>query len=95
MPQSVELYRALKQLGREVEYVRYPGAGHDLSRTGDPRQRMDRLNRIVEFFERFSLTADDVSSFAHEISGKGRDASEVASEWIANNSDRVDAWLGL
>jgi dipeptidyl aminopeptidase/acylaminoacyl peptidase len=35
-----------------VEYVRYPEAGHDLSRRGDPHQRMDRLNRIIEFFER-------------------------------------------
>jgi glycine betaine/proline transport system substrate-binding protein len=55
----------------------------------------DRSPAIVEFFERFSLTADDVSSFAYEISGKGRKAAEVASEWIANNPDRVDAWLGL
>ncbi|MHC4974996.1 MAG: S9 family peptidase [Planctomycetota bacterium] len=51
--QSEMLYRALKVLERPVEYVRYPGAGHDLSRGGDPTQRMDRLNRIVEFFERF------------------------------------------
>jgi dipeptidyl aminopeptidase/acylaminoacyl peptidase len=50
--QSEMLYRALKVLRRPVEYVRYPRAGHDLSRTGDPRQRMDRLNRIVEFFDR-------------------------------------------
>ena len=55
----------------------------------------ERSPAIVEFFERFSLTADDVSEFAYEISGKGRKASEVASEWIANNPDRVDAWLGL
>lgn len=55
----------------------------------------DRSPAIVEFFERFSLTADDVSSFAYEISGKGRKASEVASEWVANNPERVDAWLGL
>jgi glycine betaine/proline transport system substrate-binding protein len=54
-----------------------------------------RSPAIVEFFERFSLTADDVSSFAYEISGKGRKASEVASEWIAKNPERVDAWLGL
>ena len=40
-------------LEKPVEYVRYPGAGHDLSRTGDPTQRMDRLCRIVEWFERF------------------------------------------
>jgi dipeptidyl aminopeptidase/acylaminoacyl peptidase len=51
--QSEMLYRALKVLGRPVEYVRYPDADHDLSRTGDPVQRMDRLSRIIEFFERF------------------------------------------
>src|SRR5210317_1614152 len=55
----------------------------------------ERSPAIVEFFERFSLSADDVSNFAYEVSGKGRDASEVAKEWIANNPDRVDAWLGL
>ena len=54
-----------------------------------------RSPAIVEFFERFSLTADDVSQFAYEISGKGREAGEVAREWIANNPERVDAWLGL
>ncbi len=52
--QSEMMYRALKELERPVEYVRYPGAGHDLSRTGDPKQRMDRLLRIIEFFERYS-----------------------------------------
>ncbi len=51
--QSEMLYRALKVLERPVEYVRYPDAGHDLSRTGNPKQRMDRLLRIYEFFERF------------------------------------------
>lgn len=55
----------------------------------------ERSPAIAEFFGRFSLDADDVSSFAYEISGKGRDAGEVASEWIAANPDRVDAWLGL
>jgi dipeptidyl aminopeptidase/acylaminoacyl peptidase len=50
--QSEMLYRALKALERPVEYVRYPEAGHDLSRRGNPHQRMDRLNRIIEFFER-------------------------------------------
>ena len=55
----------------------------------------ERSPAIVEFFERFGLSADDVSGFAYEISGKGRDAAEVASEWVNNNPDRVDAWLGL
>jgi len=51
--QSEMLYRALKVLEKPVEYIRYPSAGHDLSRTGDPHQRLDRLNRIIEFFERY------------------------------------------
>lgn len=50
--QSEMLFRALKELNKPVEYVRYPDEGHDLSRTGDPQRRMDRLNRIIEFFER-------------------------------------------
>ncbi|MCP3906091.1 MAG: S9 family peptidase [Planctomycetes bacterium] len=50
--QSEMMYRALQRLGRPVEYARYPGAGHDLSRTGDPRHRMDRLHRIIDFFDR-------------------------------------------
>ena len=51
--QSELLYRSLKILGRPVEFVRYPGATHDLSRTGDPSQRIDRLVRFDEFAERF------------------------------------------
>ena len=51
--QSEMLYKSLKILGRPVEYVRYPEAGHDLSRTGDPKQRLDRLLRIYEFMERY------------------------------------------
>ncbi len=51
--QSEMLFRALKVLNRPVEYVRYPNATHELSRTGDPAQRIDRLLRFDEFFRRF------------------------------------------
>lgn len=54
-----------------------------------------RAPAITEFFSRFSLSADDVSNFANEVSGKGRDPAEVASEWVEANPERVDAWLGL
>ncbi len=56
--QSEMMYRALKELRRPVEYVRYPGAGHDLSRTGEPNQRLDRLARIIEFFGRYAENID-------------------------------------
>jgi len=50
--QSEMMYRALKALGKPVEYARYPDSGHDLSRTGEPTLRVDRLLRIIEFFDR-------------------------------------------
>ncbi|GAB3778260.1 hypothetical protein GCM10028818_26870 [Spirosoma horti] len=51
--QSEMMYKSLKILGRPVEYVRMPGATHELSRTGNVRQRIDRILRIYEFFERY------------------------------------------
>ena len=51
--QSERLYKSLKALEHPVEYVRYPGAGHDLVRSGHPKQRMDRLLRLWEFMERY------------------------------------------
>ncbi|WP_293680642.1 S9 family peptidase, partial [Spirosoma sp. 48-14] len=51
--QSEMMYKSLKILGRPVEYVRMPGATHELSRSGNVRQRIDRLLRIYEFFERY------------------------------------------
>lgn len=51
--QSEMMYKSLKIMGKEVEYVRIPGATHELSRTGNVRQRIDRMLRIYEFFERY------------------------------------------
>jgi len=51
--QSEMLYKSLKILGRPVEYVRYPDEGHELSRSGNPKRRMDRILRIYEFFMRY------------------------------------------
>ena len=54
-----------------------------------------RSPAIAEFFSNFALTADDVSGLAFEISANGRDAADVAREWVEVNTDRVDAMLGL
>ena len=51
--QSEMMFKSLKYLGKDVEYVRMPGATHELSRAGNVRQRVDRILRIYEFFERF------------------------------------------
>jgi dipeptidyl aminopeptidase/acylaminoacyl peptidase len=51
--QSEMLYRSLKAMNRPVEYVRHPGGTHELTRSGNNRQRIDQLLRTWEFFERW------------------------------------------
>ncbi len=51
--QGEMLYRSLKVLGRPVEYVVHPGATHEITRSGDNRQRIDQMLRTWEFFERW------------------------------------------
>lgn len=51
--QSEMLYRSLKVLGRPVEYVRHSGATHEITRSGNNRQRIDQMLRTYEFFERW------------------------------------------
>jgi dipeptidyl aminopeptidase/acylaminoacyl peptidase len=51
--ESEMLYRSLKVLGRPVEYVRHQNATHEITRSGDNRQRIDQMLRTWEFFERW------------------------------------------
>jgi len=51
--QGEMMYRSLKVLGRPVEYVRHPGATHEITRSGNNRQRIDQMLRTYEFFERY------------------------------------------
>lgn len=55
----------------------------------------DRSPVIYEFLQNFALNAEDVSYFASQMAGEGADADAVMQAWIADNSQRVDGWLGL
>ena len=50
---SEQLFTALKVLGREVEYVLYPDEHHEMKNAGRPDRRIDRMQRIVAWFDRF------------------------------------------
>ncbi len=52
MEQAEQLFIALKRLGRTVEFVRYQGENHELSRGGKPKNRADRLRRTLGWFEK-------------------------------------------
>lgn len=49
--QAEELYTALKREGKKTCFVRYPREGHELSRSGEPKHRVDRINRIIDWFD--------------------------------------------
>jgi dipeptidyl aminopeptidase/acylaminoacyl peptidase len=53
VPQAEEFYTALKKLGREVEFVRFPDESHGMSRTGKPAHRVERLARIAAWFDKW------------------------------------------
>ena len=52
--QSAELYIALKVLGKTVKMVRFPSGGHDVSRSGKPSLRVERLQHIAEWIDRYT-----------------------------------------
>jgi dipeptidyl aminopeptidase/acylaminoacyl peptidase len=46
--QSEEVFQALKMLGKEVEFVRYPGGSHGVH---SPSQQVDRIKRGLAWYE--------------------------------------------
>lgn len=51
--QTLQEYTALKILGRTVEYVDFPGENHDLSRSGSPLHRVERLRIEAQWLQQY------------------------------------------
>lgn len=51
--QGEQLFVTLKHLKKETEFVRFPGSNHELSRSGKPELRIERLNHICDWFEKY------------------------------------------
>jgi dipeptidyl aminopeptidase/acylaminoacyl peptidase len=55
--QAEELWIALKLLDKEVDFYRFPGENHELSRSGSPVHRVQRAEIILDWFaEKLSST---------------------------------------
>ena len=48
-----QLFGALRKLKRTVELVRYPGGSHAFTNTGRPSHRLDAMQRLIEWFQRY------------------------------------------
>ena len=53
MDQGEHVFVALKRLNVDTELVLFPDENHDLSRTGRTDRRIERLNHIVRWFDRY------------------------------------------
>jgi dipeptidyl aminopeptidase/acylaminoacyl peptidase len=51
--QTLQEFTSLKILGQTVEYVAVPNEDHDLSRTGSPIHRVERLHLIVAWLKKY------------------------------------------
>jgi dipeptidyl aminopeptidase/acylaminoacyl peptidase len=50
-----QMFRALKYLKRPTVMVRFPGETHELSRSGLPWHRVERLQHIVAWFDKYLM----------------------------------------
>jgi dipeptidyl aminopeptidase/acylaminoacyl peptidase len=81
-----EMFRALKFLRRPVIMVRFPGESHELSRSGQPWHRVERLEHIVGWFDKYlqgkskpeydDLGPGEVSVKPGEVPGKPQPPSQ-------------------
>jgi len=51
--QGEQFYIALKKLRVPTEFVRFPDESHNLSRSGKPKHRKERLERMVSWFKKY------------------------------------------
>ena len=60
-----QLFRALKYLKKPVVMVQFPGESHELSRSGRPKHRTERLDHIASWFD---IYLQNKPSKAYEVS---------------------------
>ncbi len=53
--QAEQFYTALKLLRREVAFARFPDENHEMSRSGKPKHRVERLRLMVRWMEKHLL----------------------------------------
>jgi dipeptidyl aminopeptidase/acylaminoacyl peptidase len=48
-----QMFRALKYLKKPVVMIQFPGESHELSRSGKPKHRIERLQHITGWFDKY------------------------------------------
>jgi dipeptidyl aminopeptidase/acylaminoacyl peptidase len=56
--QAEQLFAFVRRSGGQVQMLRYPRDGHELSRSGEPEHRVSRLTEMVAWFDEFCMPND-------------------------------------
>jgi dipeptidyl aminopeptidase/acylaminoacyl peptidase len=57
-----QMFRALKYRHIPTVMVQFPGETHELSRSGKPKHRVERLEHIVAWFDKY-VDGEDVKTY--------------------------------
>ena len=87
--QGETMFRALKQQKKKTAMVRFPGENHELSRSGTPSRRLQRLNLYRRWFGRF-LLGESAPEFDEPFE-RGEAAAPVTAEAPAAPAAPVEA----
>ncbi|MCP2182716.1 S9 family peptidase [Prauserella alba] len=52
LEQAQRLFVALKEAGADTEFLLFPGEGHELTRSGKPRHRVQRFEAVLDWWAR-------------------------------------------
>ena len=53
LEQATRYYSALKRRGVQAEMLIFPGENHELTRSGQPRHRVERFDAVLDWWNRF------------------------------------------
>jgi len=62
--QAEQLFTVLRSLRRDVEFVRFPGESHELTRSGSPTHRVQRFELVLAWLDRYLGDGEGRSSSA-------------------------------
>jgi dipeptidyl aminopeptidase/acylaminoacyl peptidase len=52
LEQAQRMFVALRRRGADTELLLFPGEGHELTRSGKPRHRVQRFDAVLEWWSR-------------------------------------------
>lgn len=101
--QAETFFAALRRHGnRDAVMVRFPREGHELSRSGEPHHRVERINKIVSWFEQhinlnknlaIGVNMEQFNLFLGEFSNWHYDGKQLECTYDCGNFDLAAAFV--